>query len=71
MPSRYATERTVVMSEVCVLVKPFWARIYGCAAEKTLTASPHATNSISAQPAQDKTAIFKFLGIFSFSLPLK
>lgn len=70
VPSRYAAERIVVMSEVCVLVKPFWARTYGCAAEKTLKASPHVTNSISVQPAQDSIALLRFFSI-SLSLPLK
>ena len=67
VPSRYAAERTVVISEVCVLVKPFWARMYGCAAEKTLKASPPVTNSISVQPAQDKIAHLRF---FCISLSL-
>ena len=49
------------MSEVCVLVKPFPASMYGCAAEKTLQASPHVTSSISVQPAQDNIARLRFL----------
>ena len=55
------------MSEDCALVKPFPASMYGCAAEKTLQASPHVTSSISVQPAQDNIANLRFLGI---SLPL-
>ena len=53
-----------------MLVKPFPASMYGCAAEKTLQASPHVTSSISVQPAQDNIARLRFFGI-SLSLLYK
>ena len=52
MHPREAAARTVVIIEVCVLVKPFCARIYGCATENALTASPPETRSSSVHPAQ-------------------